>query len=504
MTGRGISLSEKITLLVHGGFYRGDAIARRTITAEKKENLLTVLKRNGLYLRDCNGNGICGKCTVRFLRNAPLPTVSERALLSAEQLRGGIRLACRHTVDMRAELALEMNTPAVPTAVGADDIARSDLAIAAADDIARSGDAGEVGDAGACSGPFFAAADIGTTTIAMCGVCGTERMGAYSSLNPQRMYGADVISRISAGLKGHAEDMRRLILRCLEDGVRMIQQQCNRRPEYMVIAANTTMVHLLCGDSVEHLAVYPFEPVNIKPQQIVVAGIPAYIICGISAFVGGDIVSGMASLGLHKEDDLQLFIDLGTNGEMVLGRKGRFLCTSVAAGPAFEGNIRADLMGTDLIRITAQLLEEGLVDAHGLLSEPYFAEGIDRAGTRIRQEDIRELQKAKAAVAAGIELLLEQYGAGADEVAQVFLAGGFGYFLNPGSALRIGLMPRELEGRVRAVGNAALRGACLLGNGDMQLWAERTARLTEGCQSLNLAVMKDFEQKYIAHLSFPS
>lgn len=491
MTGRGISLSEKITLLVHGGFYRGDAIARRTLTAEKKENLLTVLKRNGLYLRDCNGNGICGKCTVRFLRNAPLPTISEWALFSAEQLRSGIRLACRHTVDVPAELALEMNTPAVPTAVGADDMACSDLDITVADGIA-------------CSAPFFAAVDIGTTTIAMCGVCGTERMGAYSALNPQRMYGADVISRISAGLKGHAEDMRRLILRCLEDGVRMIQTQCNRRPEYMVIAANTTMVHLLCGDSVEHLAAYPFEPVNIKPQQIVVAGIPAYIICGISAFVGGDIVSGMASLGLHKEDDLQLFIDLGTNGEMVLGRKGRFLCTSVAAGPAFEGNIRADLMGTDLIRITAQLLEEGLVDAHGLLSEPYFTGGIDRAGTRIRQEDIRELQKAKAAVAAGIELLLEQYGAGADEVACVFLAGGFGNFLNPDSALRIGLMPRELEGRVRAVGNAALQGACLLGNGDMQLWAERTARLTEGCQSLNLATMKNFEQKYIAHLDFPS
>lgn len=491
MTGRGISLSEKITLLVHGGFYRGDTIARRTLTAEKKENLLTVLKRNGLYLRDCNGNGICGKCTVRFLRNAPLPTVSERALLSAEQLRSGIRLACRHTVDMPAELALEMNMPAVPTAVGADDMACSDLDITVADGIA-------------CSDPFFAAVDIGTTTIAMCGVCGTERMGAYSALNPQRIYGADVISRISAGLKGHAEDMRRLILRCLEDGVRMIQTQCNRRPEYMVIAANTTMVHLLCGYSVEHLAAYPFEPVNIKPQQIVVAGIPAYIICGISAFVGGDIVSGMASLGLHKEDDLQLFIDLGTNGEMVLGRKGRFLCTSVAAGPAFEGNVRADLMGTDLIRVTAQLLEEGLADAHGLLSEPYFAEGIDRTGTRIRQADIRELQKAKAAVAAGIELLLEQYGAGADEVAHVFLAGGFGYFLNPESALRIGLMPRELEGRVRAVGNAALQGACLLGNGDMQLWAERTARLTEGCQSLNLATMKNFEQKYIAHLDFPS
>ncbi len=507
-------MSETVTLTVHGAFYRGDAITRRSVTAEKKENLLTALKRNGLYLRDCGGNGSCGKCRVRFLGGAPLPTITERALFSAEQLRAGFRLACRHTVEAPAELILEGETAVVPGVPGAEeDMPEAEKGTVAvhvpgaekntaavhvpgmtsADGAARKADA-----------PFFAAVDIGTTTVAMRGVCGSELLGAYYALNPQRVYGADVISRINAGIHGHAKEMRRMICRCLADGLRLIGEQCGRRPEYMVIAANTTMVHLLCGYPLEPLAAYPFRSVDIKPQEIVVAGIPAYIICGFSTFVGGDIVSGMVSLGLHKSSDLQLFIDLGTNGELLLGKKGRFLCTAVSAGPAFEGNVSADLMGADLIRIAAELLDEGVMDGQGLLREPYFEEGIDRAGTHIRQADIRELQKAKAAVAAGIEILLERYGARAEDVRSVFLAGGFGHCLDPSSALRIGLMPQEFAGKIKAVGNAALRGACLLGNADMQNWEERTVHLADDCISQNLAALDEFEEKYIAHLDFPT
>lgn len=503
-------MSEKITLLVHGAFYQGDAIRRRMLTAEKNENLLTVLKRGGLYLRDCSGNGSCGKCKVRFLTGAPLPTTGERALFSAGELRAGVRLACRHTVSVSMELVIEAEAAAIPDVVGV-------LPDAVGAWRAETGDAASAwradaedsvglpaGGAGGVPAPVFAAVDIGTTTIAMRGMCGGKEVGAYAALNPQRVYGADVVSRISAGMQGHAEEMRQQICACLADGMRLIKEQCGRTPAYMVIAANTTMVHLLCGDSVEPLSVFPFEPVNIKPQQIVVAGIPAYIICGISAFVGGDIVSGMAALGLHKGSNLQLFIDLGTNGEIVLGKKGTFLCTATAAGPAFEGNGSADLMGADLIRIVAGLLDEGLMDAHGLLKEPYFTKGITRAGAHVTQESIRELQKAKAAIAAGIELLLEQYGAAAGEVSDVLLAGGFGYYLNPDAAVRIGLLSDAFAGKIRAVGNTALKGACLLGNGDMSGFAARTEQLTKGCTYLNLAAQEKFEKKYISHLDFPS
>ncbi len=220
--------------------------------------------------------------------------------------------------------------------------------------------------------------------------------------------------------------------------------------------------------------------------------------------MGGDIVSGMAALGLHKESNLQLFIDLGTNGEIVLGKKETFLCTATAAGPAFEGNSSADLMGADLIRIAGGLLDEGLMDAHGLLKGPYFTEGITRAGAHVTQESIRELQKAKAAIAAGIELLLEKYGAAAGEVSDVLLAGGFGYYLNPDAAVRIGLLSDAFAGKIRAVGNTALKGACLLGNGDMSDFAARAKQLTKGCTYLNLAVQEKFEKKYISHLDFPS
>ncbi|MBD5467552.1 MAG: DUF4445 domain-containing protein [Lachnospiraceae bacterium] len=495
-------MSEKITLSVHGAFYHGDAIRRRMLTAEKNENLLTVLKRGGLYLHDCGGNGSCGKCKVRFLTGAPLPTAGERAQLSAGELRAGVRFACRHTVSAGMELVIEAEAPAIPDVVGVLPDA-GDAASAWRTD-AEDSVGLPTGGVGGAPAPVFAAVDIGTTTIAMRGMCGGKEVGAYAALNPQRVYGADVVSRISAGMQGHAEEMRQQICACLAEGVRLIKEQCGRTPAYMVIAANTTMVHLLCGDPVEPLSAFPFEPVNIKPQQIVVAGIPAYIICGISAFVGGDIVSGMAAMGLHKESNLQLFIDLGTNGEIVLGKKGTFLCTATAAGPAFEGNSSADLMGADLIQIAAGLLDEGLMDAHGLLREPYFTEGITRAGAHVTQESIRELQKAKAAIAAGIELLLEQYGAAAGEVSGVLLAGGFGYYLNPDAAVRIGLLSDAFAGKIRAVGNTALKGACLLGNGDMSGFAARTKQLTKGCTYLNLAAQEKFEKKYISHLDFPS
>ncbi len=518
MTGRKINLSETITLLVHGAFYRGDEIQRRVLTVRKQENLYTILKREGLYLYDCSGNGTCGKCRVRFLKDAPLPTAGERVLLSAEELRAGVRLACRHTVRADLELALEMEPAQIPDVIGVlPDMERAQegtdeerTAEGTDGELLLPGERPATGRTEERPGAdvLYAAVDIGTTTVAMRAMCCGQEVAAYAALNPQRAYGADVVSRIRAGIQGHAEDMRRQICSCLADGIKLITEQCGRKPEYMVIAANTTMVHLLCGESVEPLSAYPFEPVNIRPQQIVVAGIPAYIICGISAFVGGDIVSGMAATGLHNADNLQLFIDLGTNGEIVLGKKGKFLCTATAAGPAFEGNGSADLMGADLIRIAADLLDEGVMDAQGLLCEPFFSKGIDRTGAHILQEHIRELQKAKAAVAAGIDLLLEQYGAPAREITHVLLAGGFGYYLRPDSAIRIGLLPKAFEGRVRAVGNTALQGACLIG-GRMQgsgrsSFASYTQSITADCRYLNLAMQENFEKKYISNLDFPS
>ncbi|MCM1538633.1 MAG: ASKHA domain-containing protein [bacterium] len=508
MTGRGINLSETITLLVYGAFYRGDRIKRRVLTAEKNENLFAVLKRGGLNLHDCSGRGSCGKCKVRFVTGAPLPTAAERALLSAEELRAGVRLACRQSVRGDTELIIEAGAAAIPDVIGVLPDAGAGTGhgsrACAAEEAGHGAQACAAEETGHTAAPVFAAVDIGTTTIAMRGMCGGAEVGSYAALNPQRMYGADVVSRISAGMQGHAEDMRQQVCACLADGVRLIGAQCGRTPAYMVIAANTTMVHLLCGDSLEPLSAFPFEPVNIRPQQIVVAGIPAYIICGISAFVGGDVVSGMAATGLHNSSDLQLFIDLGTNGEIVLGKKGRFLCTATAAGTAFEGNGSVDLMGADLIRVAADALQEGIMDAHGLFSEPYFTDGLDRAGAHITQGSIRELQKAKAAVAAGVGILLERYGAEAKEVSSVLLAGGFGYYLDPEAAVRIGLLSDAFAGKIHAVGNTALQGACLIGNGDMRGFAAQTERLTEGCVYLNLAAQENFEKKYIANLDFPS
>ncbi|MDE5951996.1 MAG: ASKHA domain-containing protein, partial [Acetatifactor sp.] len=178
---------------------------------------------------------------------------------------------------------------------------------------------------------------------------------------------------------------------------------------------------------------------------------------GLSAFVGGDIVAGILACGMETEEEIPLLVDLGTNGELALGNRERILCCGTAAGPAFEGG--GDIWGADMIALTAHLMRQGLVDDTGLLAEPYFEQGISIGGVQITQERIRQLQTAKAAICAGINTLIAAYGlTGAEQVSRVFLAGGFGYFLDVEAAVELGLIPQGLEGRVTAVGNTALAG----------------------------------------------
>jgi len=168
-------------------------------------------------------------------------------------------------------------------------------------------------------------------------------------------------------------------------------------------------------------------------------------------------------------------------------------------------------MGADFIKSVAGLLEKGLVDETGLMREPYFTQGIAVDGIVMKQEDIRELQKAKAAVALGIELLCERAGIEPAAIEEIYLAGGFGYYLSPESAIRIGMFPEEFRGKIHAVGNSSLLGARELG----QLLAgcaqeERLERLKDVCSrvqeaadSMNLAEETDFADKYVERLSFP-
>ncbi len=355
----------------------------------------------------------------------------------------------------------------------------------------------------------FVLVDLGTTTIAMeLYDAGGQKLDQYVCPNPQRSFGADVISRIQAAENVmNARQMQALVRGALEKGLQQFAE-CKhihyQRPERMYIAGNTTMLYLLCGHDVQPLGYAPFQADFLESEELVIGELPAITLPGLSAFVGGDIVAGILATGMHKRAEVGLLIDLGTNGEMVLGNKDKLLACSTAAGPAFEGMLQAQgkaVWGADLVKDTAELLQKDVLDETGLLQEPYFIEGVTIGGVLIRQEHIRSLQSAKAAIAAGIQVLLQEYGlASVQELDKVYLAGGFGYYLQEEAAIQIGLLPREVQGKVQAVGNSALAG-CYHYHFSMT-GKQEIDRIQKSTKVINLAELEAFTWNFVENMWF--
>lgn len=303
--------------------------------------------------------------------------------------------------------------------------------------------------------PTVVAVDLGTTTVGMylINALTGEQMGVFVSLNPQQLHGADVISRISNANAGKREELQALITENIENGVKKLAKE--RTPKLIVISGNTVMGHLLMGYDVSGLGVYPFKTENAGGAETKICGIKTILMPGISAFIGGDVVSGLYTLGFGQKKEISLLIDLGTNAEMVIGNCDRMLALSAAAGPAFDQKV----YGSQLIKSVAQILREEKADRSGCLADEYFELGCIVGRTIVKQEEIRELQKAKAAVCAGIMLLAREYGVGPEEIDKVYIAGGLGYYLDLPSALEIGLFPKEFENKMEVVGNTSLEGA---------------------------------------------
>ena len=373
------------------------------------------------------------------------------------------------------------------------------------------------------------ATDIGTTTIAMelLSEDGTVE-DSFACLNPQAKYGADVLSRVLAAEDPEKrKEMQSMVksalargaerfLKCLNDG----EKPC------MVIAANTVMSYLLLGHDPKELGQAPFAATHLSGGEFELeldgdmcpgdtqaaapqAGdrfVHCVVLPGFSAFVGADLFAGAIACKMTEKSEIQLLVDLGTNGEILLGNRDLILATATAAGPAFEGGPAKGTFGSDLVRLVARLLEEGILDETGLLSEPYFTKGIRIGNVLLTKEAIRSLQVAKAAIQAGISVLMEQYGIAPEEISRVVLGGGFGYFLNPADAVRIGLLPASLEGKAVSGGNTALAGAKRIGVS--LLTKEGTAaeilRSMEPKQVevINLAEQKSFSEKYLAAMAF--
>lgn len=490
----------------------------------------TLLKEKLIDGIFCGGRGDCGRCVVQFVSGATLPTGIERSVMEPEELREGYRLACmtRPKQDCIIRLALRSTE-------------ETDIITYTDPMIGLSGNVDYIGQAGS----HIMAVDLGTTTIAMQLVetASGRIVDTCVRMNPQRRFGADVLSRIQAAADGHAQELKDCLWRVLEEGLGQFEQtllQLGRRTEsrtnpdrstvlpdivLISIAGNTTMEHLLMGLPTGSLGQSPFTPVNIGLQKIKWKGIPVYVLPGISTFVGGDIVAGLYACGmLGSRRSTTLLIDLGTNGEMVLQKGDRMLAAATAAGPAFEGGAGSAVVGSDMIATADALLSQGIMDESGLLKEPYFTEGVslkenfiftpgkDGQSLYMTKDDIRSLQMAKAAVCTGIELLTKRLYCDEKsdkkqeetEAIQVYLAGGFGYYLNVDAAVRTGLLPKSMQGRIRAVGNTSLAGAYLLGRA---LWLgmleeETLQKELAHIESINLANQEGFDKCYISNMNF--
>lgn len=378
--------------------------------------------------------------------------------------------------------------------------------------------------------------DIGTTTIAFERIQNGHR-SVTASVNSQRQFGADVISRIEAANAGKGNELKQKICCQLIEGMSKLYHD-GEQPEKIIISANTTMVHLLMGYSCKTLGSYPFRAYNkerIETDLRTLTGSgecasPVTIIGAVSGFVGGDIVSGMYMCDFDVSERINLFVDLGTNGEMAIGNADRILVTSTAAGPAFEGGkiscgsatvdgavYAADFVGrkistindrepvgicgTGIVEVMAELIKADAVDKTGLLKDEYFDMGYPvTEKLRFTQKDIREIQMAKAAVRAGIELIIERYGCGYSDVSSVYIAGGFGCKLNISKACDIGLIPPELKMKCIAIGNSSLGGAVKYAY-DMD--AENRCEKIRGlCRELALAADEDFNNKFLEYMGF--
>jgi uncharacterized 2Fe-2S/4Fe-4S cluster protein (DUF4445 family) len=419
----------------------------------------------------------------------------------------------------------------------------------------------EAGDTtGDCFGVAF---DVGTTTVV--GTLMNLRTGmaasVLSTLNGQAPFGADVISRISHGMNGPDSvlELQTAVVSTMNGILASLYQETGVSPERTyeaVVVGNATMLHLLFGIDPSPLAVMPFTPAFMEPMSVVASEIGldihprGYIqtLPALGAYVGADIVAGVLATGIVREDKMRVFVDVGTNGEIVLGNGQRALSTAAPAGPAFEGSqIRCGMRATDgaiegvqlgdtvelqiiggdipaeglcgsgLVDAVAQLLLAGLLDHSGRMKTAEDVPGhplrdrlIDVDGVRaflladgvyLTQKDVRELQFAKGSIATGIKVLMDILGIETKDLDEVLLGGSFGSYLNPESAKLIGLVPPVDVDRIIAVGNSAGEGAkiALLSYRERQVAFELPARI----EYIELSGRTDFNDSFVSVLGFP-
>jgi uncharacterized 2Fe-2S/4Fe-4S cluster protein (DUF4445 family) len=464
----------------------------------------------------CGGRGNCKRCRVKVVRGRVPATPEEALALSSEEIAEGWRLACR--MQPREDVTLE--------------VAQWETVVLG-DDSAFEFTPGE---------GLGVAVDVGTTTLAaqLVDLARGRVLGVKTALNPQARFGGDVMSRVEASCSGRdGGELTGLIRAAVGELVAglLAGNPGGGRLLRVILAGNTVMHHLFCGIDVEPLSHAPFESPRGGLETLRARDLgwqlpdetPVKFLPCLGGFVGSDILAGILATRMHESGPLIGLIDLGTNGEIVLGNRERIVCASTAAGPAFEAGrismgMRAATGAIDEVSLTSAgpvchvlgggpprgLCGSGLVDAIGAGLDLGLIDWSGRmanggqpwmlaAPVSITQSDVRELQLAKAAIAAGIKILLRRWGAATSDVARLHMAGAFGNYVSRSSARRIGLIPFP-EDVAAASGNTALLGAKLA------LFDEsgEFAAIRRRVEHVPLAADARFQDIFVEEMAFPA
>ena len=548
----------------------------QTVEVIAGSTILAAARAAGVIVESpCNGVGTCGKCAV-WLDAASRPLVrgtGTHSLPDALAAAGWV-LACQATVQGDVTVSLKNSAPAETRilqdgqAIGVPLLpllrklyqpqTRTTQILAGAQLLAiEDGDTTDL--------LYGVVIDIGTTTLvaSLVDLNSGEEIASTSALNPQALHAQDVLSRIAL-----ANDALGLVLLqsavCAEINRLLVELEAQTGVESrliyeMIFSGNTCMLHLATGTNPASLGRYPYAPalnggehrlasevgIAIAPDGVI------YLPPIISGFVGADITAGILAADLAQRRGVSLFIDIGTNGEMVLAVDGRLTATSTAAGPAFEGmnitfgmragngaieacEILADgtldltiigdgeasgICGSGLVDIVGELVAHGVINAQGKLAkcpsvdvptliqdrlQPYQGKAAFRLTDHVwlTQKDIRQVQLAKGAIRAGIDYLLKHAGVVAEELDAILIAGSFGYHLRALSLMHLGLLPPTPEEKVEFLGNTAKSGGVAF----LRYAPSRAAiqQLVGAVQVLELANFPDFDRAFVACLGFPA
>ena len=477
----------------------------KEIRVNDQTPLIDVLHEFGIEF-PCGGKGTCGKCKVRLMLGDIKMTDAHLQKITQLGLKSDWRLACfsQCTGDITLEIE-QFNHLILADESEYEFIPQEGYGIAV---------------------------DLGTTTLVaqLIDLSSSKVLAVETMLNPQLKFGADLISRIQGCLDGHAEEMTRSIRSSIGT---MIELMLNKQPveiQKVVIVGNTVMQLIFSNCNVSPLSMYPFHTDNLEmktftPEELewnFQVNVKIKFYPAIGSFVGSDILAGIAATGIHQKEKYSALIDLGTNGEIVIGNKHQIVCASTAAGPAFEGanismgmravtgaissiNLRDGKMEASVIgnTIAKGLCGSALIDAIAILRKldliGMFGEinsgeqSIQLVGkVSLSQRDINEFQLAKAAIAAGLTILAKNLSIGIEDIETIYIAGGFGSYINIVNVVATGMIELPEE-KIHKMGNTALIGAKMFLFSDSEITNEILLRT----RHINLEGDPNFQDIYV-------